>query len=93
MCEKQQCLSRLASLLKAFGWRRKSLRTRSKDEGHVTRRINHLMCVVRKMSAVGRSDNGSRLNISQQLAKFYKQGWINDAHELWWEEWEVWLTQ
>ena len=44
------------------------------------------MCVVRKMTSVGRSDKVSRLNISQQLAKFYKQGWMNDAYELLWEE-------
>ena len=46
-----------------------------------------------KMSAVGRSGQGLRWNIRQQLAELCEQGRMNDAYELLREEWEVWLTQ
>ena len=36
---------------------------------------------------------GLRLIISQPLAEFCKQGWMNDADEPLWEAWAVWLTQ
>ena len=73
--------------------KRKSLWRRSKYESTMMKRINLLMCVLRNMSAVGRSGKGSRWNIRQQLAEICKQGWMNDSYELLWEECEVWLTQ
>ena len=60
---------RLASLSQAFRQRRTSLRTRSKDDGKVLRKINKLMCVVRTMGGVGRCGRGSGWDVSQQLAE------------------------
>ena len=86
----KHCWSTLASLLRAFRQRRKNLRRRSEDEENVLVKIETLMCVVRKMSATGRSGKGLRCNVSQ-LAEICKQGWMNDMYEV--EEWEVWLTK
>ena len=45
------------------------------------------------MSAVGRSGEGRRWKIRQQVAALCMQGWMNERYEPALEEWEVWLTQ
>ena len=49
--------------------------------------IRNLMCIVRKMSSMGRS--GKRSKMAEQCM----QGWMHDECEPLLEEWEVWLTQ
>ena len=69
--------------------REKSLRKRSADEEKVFKRIKSLMCIVRKMSSIGRSGKGLRWRTSQQLAELCMQGWMNAEYELALEEWEI----
>ena len=48
-------------MLKVFGQKRKSLRKKSANEEKVLRIITALSCVVRKVSAVGRSDKRPKM--------------------------------
>ena len=68
---------------------------RSEDEAKVLRRMKKLVCVARKMSAIGcsgheRSDKECQFSRKQEVCK---QGWMSDTCEPLLEEWEVWLSQ
>ena len=59
-----QCWCRLARLLGSFKQRRKSWVKGSADEAKVLRQMQHLVCVVRNMSAVCCSGKGLRWNVT-----------------------------
>ena len=78
-----------ASFSKASGQRK--LR-KSENEEKVLRRITNLMCIVKKMSKIGRGGKGPRWRISEQLTDLSMQGWMNDEYEPALGELEVWST-
>ena len=41
----------------------------------------NLMCIVTKVSTIGRRGKGLRWKISQLLAELCMQGWMNDEYE------------
>ena len=89
----EQGRCRLASLLIAFRQGKKTLWTRSEGEDKVLQRIEYLMCILRKMSSIGRCGRSRRWRISQQSAELCMQGWMNDEYEPSLEDCQVWLTQ
>ena len=88
----EQSWRSLASLLKSFRQRRKSFKKKKSVDVEKVFMRRKIMCIVRKMSAIGRGGKGGRCLISQELAELCMQGFMNEEYEPAFEEWKVWLT-
>ena len=83
-------LGKVCLFVKRFQTEKESLAHEAKMKERRKEGINYLMCIVRKMSAVGRSGNGSRWSVSQDVCKDVQlvKG-VDVTSQEWQEHWKV----
>ena len=83
-------LGKVCLFVKRFQTEKESLAHEAKMKERRKEVINYLMYIVRKMSAVGRSGNGSRWSVSQDVCKDVQlvKG-VDVTSQEWQEHWKV----